>query len=183
MSKTKLFLTGALFALVALALVLAPTPALAAKKNMAKAKGYISAIDTTAGTVTIADKESGLDVVVTVEPSTRIHKNKVEGADIEDLVVGDKAHAKYNADTMVAKRIQAKSPKAHGEITAVDVPGNSVTIQPAVGLPITVVVTEATKIKRNHERVELGDLVVGDQAKAKYDPGTMEAKHIHAFGQ
>lgn len=179
MTKMKFILAGTLLALAAFALVLGPTSTLAAKKNMVKVKGYISAIDTTAGTVEITDA-AGNAVTVNVVEKTKIHKNNVEGAAIESLALGDKAKAKYNADTLDAKRIQAKSPKAHGVITAVD--ADSVTIKNAQGVEVTILVTVNTKITRNDAPATLADLVVGDQAKAKYDPTTMEAKHVHASG-
>lgn len=179
MIKMKFILTGTLLALAALALVHTPTSALAAKKNMAKVKGYISAIDTTAGTVEITDA-AGNAVTVNVVEKTKIHKNNVEGAAIDALALGDKAKAKYNADTLDAKRIHAKSPRVHGVITAVG--ANSVTIENGQGVEVTVLVTANTKIKRNGAPATLADLVVGDQAKAKYDPTTMEARHVHASG-
>jgi hypothetical protein len=185
MSKTKVILTGAVFALIALALVLSPTSASLAKKakTKAKAKGYITAIDAAAGTVTIADSKSGQAVTVTVTESTKLRKNKTKGASLADLVVGDKAKTKYNADTLDAKRIRAKSPKAHGELSAIDLDAKTVTIQPAVGEPIVLQVTDDTRIKRDHEKATLDELQVGDRVKAKQDPTTMSVLRIRATSE
>jgi len=181
MLKSKSILAGTLLVLFALALLLSPTNALA-KKHQAKAKGPISAIDPVAATVTIEDKKTGESVTVTVDGSTRIHKDNKEWATLEDLAIGDTAKARYNKDTLLAKRIQAKSPKLEGTITAIDVGAQSVTIQPTIGDPVTVFATETTKIERNDEEATLADLVVGDQAQAKYNAETFEAYKIEATG-
>lgn len=183
MSKSRTILAGAFIALVALALLVSPSSALA-KKHQAKAKGPITAITTS--TVTIADKKSGAPVTVTVDTSTRIHKNENEHAALADLAVGDKAHARYNTTSLVAKRIQAKSPKpakagkVEGEITAVDLTAGTVTIQPQGGDPVTVIITDDTKLERNDEHADLGEFAVGDLAQAKYDPLTKEAYKLEA---
>lgn len=184
MFKSRTILAGAFIALVALALLVSPSSALA-KKHQTKAKGPITAIDTTAGTVTIADKKSGESVTVTVDASTRIHKNEQEHATLADLAVGDKANARYNTTTLIAKRIQAKSPKAakvEGTITAVDLTANTVTIQTEGGDLVTVIVTDTTRLERNDEEAELSAFAVGDQAEAKYNPVTMEAAKLEATG-
>jgi hypothetical protein len=181
-SNSKTIFAGVLLALFALALLVSPSGVLAKKKQL-KAKGTIVAIDLVASTVTVHDNKSDTDVAVTVDESTRIHKNNDEHASIEDLAVGDKADARYNKDTLVAKRIQAKSPKpakVHGTITAIDLGAQSVTIQPKEGDAVTVLVTETTKIERNEEEATLADLVVGDHANAKYDALTFQAVKISA---
>jgi len=181
--KARMILSGALVALAALGLFLTPSQVLAAKKNI-KIKGTITAVNALAGTVTIEDSE-GNAVTLTVDEATTIHKNNDEGASIEDLAVGDTAKAKYNTETLVAKRIQAKSPvaKVNGTITAVDLDAGSVTIQPDEGDPVTLLVTEDTALNRNDEPATLSDFVVGDNANAKYDPLTMIAKRINASSE
>ncbi len=185
MQKSKLFVASALIALFALTLLLSPGSVLAKKKHQAKAKGNITAIDTVASTVTILDRKSGEEVTVTVDESTRIHKNNKEWATIEDLAVGDKADARYDIETLVAKRIQAKSAKVkdakvHGTIAAIDLTAQSVTIQPQEGDPVTVLVTNVTKIERKGAEATLAELVVGDHVNAKYNADTMEASKISA---
>lgn len=182
MTKSRMIFATALVALVAFGLFLSPANALAKSgKHQDKAKGTITAIDTTANTVTIHDAKSALDVIVNVDDSTVIHLDNKQGAALTDLAVGDKAHARYNTTTMVAKRIQAKSPKVVGTISAIN--GNAVTIQPATGDPVTVNVTDATKLERNVQDATLADLVVGDTAMAKYNPQTMDASKLSAEGQ
>src|SRR5258707_1073849 len=131
MNRTKALLFGTLFALVAVALLVGPGSALA-KGHQTKAKGTITAIDTVGGTVTILDRKSNLEVTVTVDANTRIHKDNNEQATLLDLSVGDNADARYNVSTLLAARIQAKSPKLQGTITAIDTGAQSVTIQPTV---------------------------------------------------
>jgi Cu/Ag efflux protein CusF len=189
MSKSKLYIAGALAALFVLALALAPNHAFAKQgKHQLKAKGVVTAIDTTAGTVTIHDKKSDQDVTVSVTEMTRIHKNENEHATLADLAVGDKAAARYDTATMNAKRIQAKSPKVKpakvvGTISAIDADAQSVTIQPKKGDAVTVFVTADTKINRNDAPATFADLVVGDHAAAKYDPNTMQATKINASSE
>ncbi len=186
MNKSKLIFAGGLLALLTFTLLFSTTSVFAKKdhpKPNTHVRGTITALDTTAGTITIQDKKSGDVVTVTADESTRIHKNNNESATLADLAVGDKAHARYNQETLVAKRIQAKSPKAeldkvHGTITAID--GPNVTVAPKKGDPVTVVVTEATKVSRDDVAATLADLVVGDRANAKYDPNTMEATKLNA---
>lgn len=181
MPKFMRLLPLTLLALFALTLSLSPTNALA-KKNHSKSKvqGTITAIDTTAGTVTILNAKTNTPVTVTVDSSTRIRHDRTKHATLADLVVGDRAKAKFNADTMLAKRIRASGPKLIGTITAVNTTLSTVTIQPTSGSPVTLTVTNATKIKRDHKKAALTSLVVGDSAKAKYNAQTLQASKIHA---
>ena len=186
MKKSKIIFASALIALLAFTLLLSTTNVLAKKdrpKSNSHIKGTITALDTTTGTVTIQDKNSSEVVTVTVNESTRIHKDNLEPATIQDLAVGDRAHARYNQETLDAKRIHAKSPKqksekAHGKITAID--GQNVTLDSKRGDPVTVIVTDTTEVTRNGAGATLADLVVGDRAHAKYDATTMEASKLKA---
>lgn len=180
MSRGKWFLAGVLAAFVVLGLVIAPAPAAAAKKNTTKAKGLITAIDLNAGTVTLADKKSGAALTVTVDEATRVRKNKDKSATLADLVVGDKAKVRYKSEGLTAKRIRATSPKARGEIVAIDFGAQLVSIRSKAGSVVTVLVDAETKLKRNKDAAELADLQVGDRAKAKYDWMTMVAARIWA---
>lgn len=206
MTKSKLYIAGALAALFVLALMLAPAPTLAKKaKHQAKAKGAITAIDATAGTVKVHDKKSDQDVTVNVTDKTRIHKNENEHATLSDLVVGDKAHTRYDTATNNAKRIQAKTAKATSErhqsksagadrkhpkagktadaegiVTNVDSSAQSLTIQPQKKNPVTVLVTSDTKILRDGKSATFADLTVGDRANARYNTATMNAAKVVA---
>lgn len=180
MSKGKWVLAGVLVVWAALSVALAPASAEAGKKNTTRAKGLITAIDPNVGTVTIVDKKSGAAVTVTVDDETRVRKNKDKSATLADLVIGDKAKVRYKSEGLTAKRIRATSPKARGEIVAIDFGAQTVTIQSKKGGTVTVLGDADTRLKRNKTAAELADLQVGDRARAKYDWMTMVAARIWA---
>lgn len=69
-----------------------------------------------------------------------------------------------------------------GELTAVD--GNTLTIEEADGESREVSVNDDTRIGRNGERAEVGDLEVGDHVSAhqvKEGDGDFETKHVMAI--
>lgn len=183
MSKSSRIFAGVILLLLAVAVLVTPAPTLAAKKHQANAKGVITAIDTILKTVTILDLSSAAQVTVNVMPSTRIHKDNKEWATLADLAVGDQANARYDVSTMNAVRIQAKSPRVAGTITAIDLETGAVTIQPGVGTAVTVFATDTTKIVRNGTLATLADLRVGDHALARYNAVTMVASKIGATGE
>lgn len=183
----KLFVFGVIMIFaVAMLLTFAPQHAFAKNGNKeGRAKGAITAIDTTAGTVTINDRKQG-SVTVTVTSGTQLRLDSKKNVTLAMLAVGDSADARYDATTMVATRIDAKSPKspqAKGTITAIDLTAQTVTIQPLNGNAIALTANAATKIERNEEHATLADLKVGDSAEAKYDALTMIASKIEATGQ
>jgi Cu/Ag efflux protein CusF len=71
----------------------------------AEIEGVITAIDPTAGTVTITNGD-GVAITLLVDASTKIERNDVPAL-LSDLLVGDEASAEYNSVTMVANEIEA----------------------------------------------------------------------------
>lgn len=158
--------------------------------GLAELKGTISAVDVVSSSVTVAASNGGAPVTVVVDSTTYIKRNE-RPATLSDLQVGDRAEVKYDPTTMLAVKIEAKSPtvpppvpglaKVEGTISGVDLVGSSVTITPKRGgAPVTLVVDTNTYIKRNGTPATLADLQLGDKAEAKYDPLTMVAVKIEA---
>lgn len=174
-----------MMALVAAFGVIAPQEASAkggsgGGNSKGRARGGITAIDTTLSTVTVSDR-SGNTVTLNVTTATEIRKDS-RRTNLSALAVGDSVDARYDTTTMNAQRIDAKSPKVEGTITAIDLGAQSVTIQPKSGTAVTVFATAATKIERNDLHATLADFQVGDRGEAKYNAATMQASKIEATG-
>ena len=159
-----------------------------AEANLAEVRGVISAIDTTANTVTVTIKfpfprdSFSKDTVLKVDPTTVIKRNGA-AATLADLHLGDRVDAKYNPVTMLAAEIDAEAnlTEIEGAISAVDTTANTVTITPKKGgADVVLKVDTATVIKRNGKAAALADLKVGDLIQAVYDPATMLAVKIDA---
>lgn len=145
-----------------------------------RARGAITEIDSNASTVTIADRSGG-SVTLNVTTGTEIRKDS-KHTTLAALTVGDKVDARYDTSTLIAKRIDAKSPRVEGAITAIDLTAKSVTIQPSGGSAITVFATAKTKIERNDVHATLEDFQIGDTGQALYNAATMQASKIEAMG-
>ncbi|HZQ11082.1 MAG TPA: DUF5666 domain-containing protein [Anaerolineae bacterium] len=176
----------AIISIITLAVLAVPSGALA-KKNRAEVKGVITAVDTSLSTITISTKKAG-SLTLAVDASTKIRKQHIKNATINDLAINDQVEVKYNTTTNVAQRIQAKPGKpakvklgkVEGQVTAVDLGASSVTIQPKNGAAVTVFADASTKIERNDQHATLADIQVGDHAEAKFDPQTFLASKIEA---
>ena len=78
---------------------------ISAQLNLVDIKGTISAVDTTANTVSVTPKK-GSPVVLNVDPNTVIMRNGA-AATLADLLVADRVQAKYNPVTLLAAKIYA----------------------------------------------------------------------------
>ena len=125
-------LTPALAALLGFALASAPVTAQAqtstnmttapaapakAKTNKVNYHGSITAIDTTANTITVlstSKKEGDKTLVLTIDAATKIKRDK-EAATLADFKVGEKVTGSYvveAAGTMTAVKLTFTTPKA-----------------------------------------------------------------------
>ena len=147
-----------------------------------KTKGSIAAIDLGAGSVTVSDRRTGALVTVFADASTEIRKNGNKNALLSDLAIGDRVDARYDRTSFLARRIDAKSAKVEGVLTAVDLGAGTVTITPLGGSPVVLNVTAGTKIERNEIHVPLSALQIGDAAEAKFDATTMIATKVETTG-
>jgi small nuclear ribonucleoprotein (snRNP)-like protein len=86
-----------------------PATMLAAKieVELPELKGTISAVDTSANTITVTPKGGGADVTFNVDASTVIKRHDAI-VTLADLVVGDHVEVKYDAATMLAFKIEAE---------------------------------------------------------------------------
>jgi Domain of unknown function (DUF5666) len=175
-------LAGACAALLALALL--GTPAAAAKaasrSHAVRIAGMVSAVDTTAGTISITPRHAGA-VTLTTNSQTRLSLDG-EPAKLADILVGGAARAVYDSATKLARRIDVRSAPSlaavAGKVTAVT--ASSLTIAPEEGSPVTLGTDAATRIVVDGAASTLSAIVVGDQARAVYDRTTLVAAAIEA---
>lgn len=151
----------------------------AAEQHQGEVEGKVTAVDATAGTISI-DPEHGSEVVLHTDSATRISRNGAV-ATLADIRVGDSAEARYDAATLLASRIEARSgnpsPQPHGEVegmvTAVD--GSSLTITPEHGGPVVLTVDASTRFFVRDTPATLADVHTGQRAHASYDRTTLLA--------
>lgn len=151
----------------------------AAEQHQEEAEGKVTAVDATAGTISI-DPEHGSEVVLHSDSATRISRNGAV-ATLADIKVGDSAEARYDAATLLASRIEARSgnptPQPRGEVegrvAAVD--GNSLTITPEHGGPVTLTVDASTRFFVRGTPATLADVHTGQRVEASYDKTTLLA--------
>src|ERR1700694_5602106 len=131
-------LARACTAVVALALL--GTHAAAAKAatggHPARVAGTVSAVDATAGTLTITPTKAAA-VTLRTNGQTRLSLNG-EPAKLGDIPAGASARAFYDSTTKLALRIQVRSQPTlavAGKVTAVT--ASSLTIAPEEGSPVT----------------------------------------------
>jgi len=152
--------------------------------NQVHLVGTISAVDTTASTVTVTRTPGRKTVTLVVDAKTKIKQNNLP-AILADLQVGDKITAQYNPVTKLAYRIYATNASLAalaGVIKAVDTTANTVTIKPMRGAEVALKVDASTVIMRNGLPATLADLLVGDHVAVKYNQATMLAYRIEAKG-
>jgi hypothetical protein len=151
-----------------------------ARQNWVNLNGTITAVDTTANTVTVTPQKGGADIVLNVDANTII-KRYCAPATLADLLVGDKVHARYNPITFLASKITVDFPELEGVISAVDAVAGTLTVTPHHGgADVTFNVDANTKIELNKTHVTLADLLVGDRVEVQYDTATMLASEIEA---
>lgn len=146
--------------------------------------GTVSAVNTGAGTLTIAPK-TGDPVTLNVDASTEVKVNNIE-ATLQDIQVGMPVSAEYDKATLLAKEIKAgegddneEDAKVEGVVAAVDLNAQTVTISPDDGgADVTLNLTTETEIEVNDEPGALGDIQIGDRIRAEYDPATLDALEL-----
>ena len=151
---------------------------------VAGVEGKITAVDTTAGTVTITS-ENGTSISLNVTDNTDIIVPGKESATITDLQAGANVESKYEVSTRNALYIKVVNPnsaRVQGQITSVnatDATAGTVTITPQKGSPVTLSVTANTDLEIwGKQQAQITDLKVGDLAAAQYDTSTKEASQI-----
>jgi len=160
-------------------------------------KGTISAVDTTASTVTITPKDGGPDVTLTVDANTVIMRGE-QVITLADLVVGEAVKALYDPVTLLAVKIKVEEVHTccvEGTIKAIDIAASTVTIttegddddddgvdvqhhHDEDGQELVLIVDSSTVITRAGQPITLADLKVGDRVEAEYYPTTLLAVKI-----
>ncbi len=147
-------------------------------------EGTITAIG--ASSITI-QPPTGASLTLGVNVTTQISFEDQPVA-LADLPLGVRAEADYDPTTLVAITIRAEDDNGGGEgddevegtVTAVDVAGGSLTIQPAVGNSVTLTVDASTQITFEDQPATLANIPVGARAEADYHPTTLVAITIRA---
>ena len=150
-----------------------------------RVRGTIAAIDTTAGTVTVHPAH-GSDVTVLVDADTKISRNEAP-ATLADLVVGDKAQAWYDGESLLASRLVASSaddddgddetpaPRKQLEGKVTKVSATALTVAPQRGAPVEVVLDGTTKYFVRGTPATNADVKVGNRVHVAYDRTTLVA--------
>lgn len=155
----------------------------------AKIEGTVAAVDVGAQTIAITPSGGGADVTLQVTTETEIQVNDENGT-LADIAVGVAIRAEFNPATLKAFELKVGSEddgdgdhegeeaEITGTVSAVDTTNATVRIAPTEGDPVTLNITEQTEIKVNGEDATLADVTVGENVKAHYDPGTLEAREL-----
>jgi uncharacterized ubiquitin-like protein YukD len=166
------------------------TPTQQPQPQRASIFGTVTAVDATAGKLTI-QPPMGAAVTVTITAATTIHHNMAP-AKLAQILVGDHALAHYEPASGKALDVFSYTPKPPmpqpppqgvfaGVVTAVDAMASTLTIKPIVGAALTLKVTANTTIKHNGQRAALAQILVGDHAYGTYETATGNALEIRAY--
>lgn len=157
----------------------------AAEHHQAEVEGKVTAVNATAGTISIAPEHGGGAVDLHTDSATRISRNGAV-ATLADVKVGDAAEARYDATTKLASRIEARSerpqPLAQVEGTVTAVTASSFTITPEHGGPVTLNVNATTRYFLRDAPATLADVKAGQHAHASYDRTTLLAAVVRVQG-
>ncbi len=145
----------------------------------AQVEGRVTAV--TASSLTILP-ERGAAVTLTVDATTQIFLRGAP-ATLDAVVVGQRAHASYDAATLVAAVVrvqndgqQPQSAEVEGSVTSVS--ATSITIAGRQGGAVTLAIDGSTRITRDGQTIAAADVEAGDRAEARYDRTTLVAQRI-----
>jgi hypothetical protein len=153
----------------------------AAKTKSHHVAGAVTAVDTTANTITVLDKKTSATSVISVVPSTKYFQSKSVG--LAGLTTGDVIRAHAQADivagstTVASDRIEIVSPlavaakKANAKAAKKSVEGTVVTVTPTLtistddGSSITITTDSKTRVLEAKPAV-FTDVKVGSHVEA-----------------
>lgn len=134
------------------------------RRDSLKVKGFVTAVDTLAGTVTLGAR------VVQTNSQTRIERNG-RHVPLSAVQIGDRGEAKLLSTSGIASSLETNGMGIGGEVEDHEVEGTVTAVDTGAGtvtIGTTVVHTNAqTIIKRNHVVVALSAIQVGDRAEAR----------------
>jgi preprotein translocase subunit YajC len=142
--------------------------------------GAVTAVDTAAGTLTIAPRR-GDAVTLKTDANTRLSLDEV-AVSLAEIPTGAKVQATYDPKTLTAVRVEARSlhPLAVVEGTVSKTGTDSITIAPEEGADVTLTVNAATHIFLDGKASTLAALAAGDSSSALYDRATHVAIVVQA---
>jgi hypothetical protein len=139
----------------------------------AVATGTIMAADPVAGTLTLDTNGAGTaNLTLNIDDQTEIELGDATLArDQLGLLVGLRARVKYDSTSLHASEVEVDTSQAlfqTGQVTAIDAVGGTVTIQPASGPSLTLLVPPGGGFRLLGHRAPLTALLVGDTVRARY---------------
>lgn len=137
----------------------------------ARVTAILIAVNTTAGTIQITDR-NGLSATLKTSSSTVIQRDGKTAA-LADLKVNDTVQVTYDRTTLVASRIVATSPPPTvltGTITALDAAVGTVQVTTDHGTAITLTLNASTQIHLNNAATTAANLAVGQRVRVSYQP-------------
>jgi cold shock CspA family protein len=145
-------------------------------------EGFVSAVDTVAGTVDIASRYGGSIVKLKVDTATVITREDLP-ATLADLAFGDRIEARYNSSTMLASSLKVESDidqdEVEGLVAAFDAAAGTITITPENGgADVVINTSSATVFMYEDSPGSFSNLQVGQDIEAKVDPLTMLASYV-----
>ena len=195
-ASTKVLLDGAASTLSAVAvgdqaralydratLIAAAIEAESPHHRLAEVEGQVTAV--TAATLTIAPEAGeGSPVTLGTTASTVVSLDG-EPAALSAIAMGDHARALYDSTTLVAKAIEAESPRhrlaeIEGQVTAVTATTLTIAPEAGEGSPVTLGTAASTVVILDGAPAALSAIAVGDKARALYDSSTLIAIAIQA---
>jgi hypothetical protein len=154
-----------------------------------RVRGTISAVDTTAKTLTV-HPATGSDVTVTVDSSTRISLDDAPAA-LGDLTVGTSVEVAFDPATLVASKIvaggengngggHAHQRQVEGRVTAIA--ADTLTVAPERGAPVALKLDATTQYFLRGKPAMHDDVKVGDHVHVSFDVTTSLAKTVRDQG-
>lgn len=133
------------------------------KEKKAKASGEISALDQSAGKLTVDANGASIELVVNAD--TKLKFSGWKHPAYADIWVGDKVQVDYviteNLNTAKSIHVFKQKGTINGKVEAVDTTNATVTVSGK-----TVTFTDKTDIRLGKEKLTVADLVEGDQISA-----------------
>jgi hypothetical protein len=144
-------------------------------------RATLTAIDATAGTIRITDR-NGLSVTLKTATSTVIQRDG-QTTTLSALKVNDTVAVVYDRTSLVASRIVAASPPPTvltGTITSLDAAAGAVQVTTDHGTAITLITNTSTQFRLNGSSTTAANIAVGQAARVTYRPADKIALTLEA---
>jgi hypothetical protein len=144
-------------------------------------RATLTAIDATAGTIRITDR-NGLSVTLKTTAATVIQRDGQTAA-LSGLKVNDMVLVVYDRQTLVASRIVAASPPPTvltGTITSLDATAGTIQVTTGHGTAITLTINSTSQLRLNGSATTVANLAVGQSVRVTYRPADKIALTVEA---